>query len=537
MPEINRYFRQQTIPDTSGGVPVNPAAAALPYEAMEKAGKTIANVGEEGMRYAIVEQRAERALKALKLETDLKNDIDKTAESYAMRSDYSNFDKDIQTNITQLKAKHVDSINDPVLKRAAEATFTGQAYILQKTIRDKKRVLMTEEGQNRFDVNLGNALKEYVYATDPGEKEIIKKKIELEGYEMENSHILKLGSTAKVMQTFDQKADLLHAKELIQANPEVAFASLSERDDKGQYTRLINLSPENRISAIKEARSAVLSNYYENERKERDLQEATKSDLFNKLDNKAYSRQKLLAEVQAAEQKDPVTGMRRLSPETAHAMRRTILHGDEGGEGNSAEFIRLGNRIMGGQMKSTDEIVQSTGLKANEKKVLAGMFWQEGRRDDKAQTAEEKAKEMAFKQNKKFIIDTANKQIDGLFPGTSEGDKAMKNSLKANVLTASGNYNADNISDFGKYVDDTLKYAKEQTTGIFSASKKKVAEAILKVVQPTPGTTPKATAPTTQPKGTVISEQDARTKLTAQGVIGKDQDDWIAQYKAAGKVK
>ncbi len=537
MPEINRYFRQQTIPGESGGVNVNPQMAGLPYEATEKLGQTLANTGEAGMRYAIAEQRAERALKAVKLEQDMKNDVDATAESYAMRSDYQNFDKDIQGNIDALRKKHVDSIEDPVLKRAAEATFGKQSYELQKVIRDKKRVLMTEEATNRYGVKYNNALKEYAYATDPDEKEFIKNNVALEGYELEKSHLIKLGSTEKLMQTFNGKAANNYAQELIAQNPEVAFAALTERDAKGQYAKFTDLDPEDRIARQKEARSAVVTNHYETERKERDLQEATKSDLFNKLDNKAYSRQKLLAEVQAAEVKDPVTGMRKLSPETAHAMRRMILKGDGDDEGgNSAEFIRLGNRIVNGQMKNTDEIIQSTGLKSNEKKVLANMFWTQGRRDDKAQTAEEKVISDTFKNNRKFIIDSANKTIDSLFPVAGDkSNKAMNTSLKANILIASERYDADTINDFRQYTDDTIKYAQTEASKTFS-SKKKISDAILGAVKPELNV--KSNAPATQKTTTGgISEQDARAQLTAKGITGKAQDDWIAQYKAAGKVK
>jgi hypothetical protein len=536
MPEIPRYARQQTIPGESGGVPVNPAAASMSYAAAEKGGKAIAGLGEEVMRYAIVEQRADRALKAMKLETDLKNDVDATAESYAMRSDYDKFDNDVQTNIASLKQKHVDSIEDPVLKRAAEATFGKQSYELQKVIRDKKRVLMTEEATNRYGVKYNNALKEYAYATDPDEKEFIKNNVALEGYELEKSHLIKLGSTEKLMQTFNGKAANNYAQELIAQNPEVAFAALTERDAKGQYAKFTDLDPEDRIARQKEARSAVVTNHYETERKERDLQEDTKSDLFNKLDNKGYSRQKLLAEVQAAEQKDPVTGMRKLSPETAHAMRRTILKGDDDEGGNSDEFIRLGNRIVDGQMKNTDEIIQSTGLNSNEKKVLANMFWTQGRRDDKAQTAEEKAISLTFKNNRKFIIDSANKTIDALFPVAGDkSNKAMNTSLKANILIASERYDADTINDFRQYTDDTIKYAQTEASKTFS-SKKKISDAILGAVKPELNV--KSNAPATQKTTTGgISEQDARAQLTAKGITGKAQDDWIAQYKAAGKVK
>ncbi len=225
--EIPRYNRQVGMAEGSGGVDINPAMAGLPFAAEEKAGQVISKVGDELNRYAIVEQRAERALKAVKLEQDLKNDVDKTAESYAMRSDYDNFDKDVQTNIASLKQKHIDSIDDPVLKRAAETTFLNQSYLLQKTIRDKKRVLMGEEAQNRFDVNLTNSLKEYVYANE-AEKPLIKKKIELEGYEMENSHLLKLGSTVKVMQNFDLMAQKQEIDILVRTKPEEAALLLAD---------------------------------------------------------------------------------------------------------------------------------------------------------------------------------------------------------------------------------------------------------------------------------------------------------------------
>lgn len=535
--EINRYFRQQTIPGGSRGVMVNPQAAALPYEATEKLGQTLANTGEAGMRYAIAEQRAERALKAVKLEQDMKNDIDATAESYAMRSDYQNFDKDIQGNIEALRKKYVDSVDDEALKKAAEMAFSKHSYDLQKVIRDKKRVLMTEEAGSRFTIDYNNAIKEYNYTTNLDEKELIRNNIALKGYELENSHLLHMGTTEKAMQKFTANAAKIGMQDLIVQNAEVAFAALNERDAKGQYTKFLDLEPEDRIAGIKEARSAVLANYYERERQERDLQEATKSDLFNKLDNKAYSRTKLLAEVQAAEMKDPVTGMRRLSPETAHAMRRTILKGDGDDEGgNSAEFIRLGNRIVNGQMKNTDEIIQSTGLKSNEKKVLANMFWTQGRRDDKAQTAEEKVISDTFKNNRKFIIDSANKTIDSLFPVAGDkSNKAMNTSLKANILIASERYDADTINDFRQYTDDTIKYAQTEASKTFS-SKKKISDAILGAVKPELNV--KSNAPATQKTATGgISEQDARSQLTAKGITGKAQDDWIAQYKAAGKVK
>jgi hypothetical protein len=535
MPKIQAYQRTKTITGEGANVTMTGTAGI---------GKAVSTMGEMGTKAAdsvsdfmAAQKRAERAVLAQRYEQELKGGIDEALMSFDNDGNWQGYDEKSQNFVKGLKEKHLDTIEDPVLKKSAEVYFMGQTRNFERTIRRQKLQLMTKESQARFDVDYADSLKKYVYETDPQLKDLTKKEIELKGYELESRKLLKPGQTAKLMQTFDQKADLLHSKELIQANPEVAFASLTERDDKGQYTRLTNLSPEDRISAIKEARSAVVTNHYETERKERDLQEATKSDLFNKLDNKGYSRQKLLAEVQAAEVKDPVTGMRKLSPETAHAMRRTILKGDGDDEGgNSAEFIRLGNRIVGGQMKNTDEIIQSTGLKSNEKKVLANMFWTQDRRDDKAQTAEEKAISLTFKNNRKFIIDSANKTIDSLFPVAGDkSNKAMNTSLKANILIASERYDADTINDFRQYTDDTIKYAQTEASKTFSW-KKKIADAILGAVKPELNV--KGNAPATQKTATgTVSEQDARSQLTAKGITGKAQDDWIAQYKAAGKVK
>ncbi len=535
MPKIQAYQRKQSIPGEGANVPMNIGSAGV-------VGKAIEDFGDTGVKaIGIVAhaqksfEHAERAVLAQRFEQELKGGIDEALMSYENDGNWQGYDEKVKGHVKQLRETHVDTIQDPVLKKSAETYFMGQSRNFERTIRRQKLQLMTQESQARLETDINDALKHYVYETDPQLKDLTRREVELKGYELENRKLLKPGQTAKLMQDFDQKADLLHSKELIQANPEVAYASLTERDDKGQYTRLTNLSPEDRISAIKEARSAIVTNHYETERKERDLQETTKSDLFNKLDNKAYSRTKLLAEVQAAEVKDPVTGMRKLSPETARAMRRTILKGDDDEGGNSTEFIKLGNRIVNGEMKNTDEIIQSTGLISNEKKVLANMFWTQGRRDDKAQTAEEKAISLTFKNNRKFIIDSANKQIDAMFPTTSLGDKAMKNSLKSTVLTASGHYDADTINDFRQYVDDTLKYAKDQAS-TFGVSKKKVADAILGAVKPELNV--KGNAPAAQKAATgMVSEQDARSQLTAKGITGKAQDDWIAQYKAAGKVK
>lgn len=43
--------------------------------------------------------------------------------------------------------------------------------------------------------------------------------------------------------------------------------------------------------------------------------------------------------------------------------------------------------------------------------------------------------------------------------------------------------------------------------------------------------------PTAQPQGSMMSEEQARKALTAKGVTGKDQDYWINEYKANGKVR
>jgi hypothetical protein len=206
--EIPVYRRQNTIPAKTGGVMVSPEKVAEPYRAEAKIGETISNIGfkaaELNNQYMAAEKRAERTLEAQKLENALKNDFADAQLTIDQTGDYKQFETITNSKIAELKKKHIDSIQDPIVRRAGELVFSTLSGNLSRHAKVQKATLMTEESTNLWEVDYGRSVDAYARETDPTRKAVIKDTLRIKGLELEDAHMMKQGATELAMFKFEQ---------------------------------------------------------------------------------------------------------------------------------------------------------------------------------------------------------------------------------------------------------------------------------------------------------------------------------------------
>jgi len=206
--EIPVYRRQNTIPAKTGGVMVSPEKVAEPYRAEAKIGETISNIGfkaaELNNQYMAAEKRAERTLEAQKLENALKNDFADAQLTIDQTGDYKQFETITNSKIAELKKKHIDSIQDPIVRRAGELVFSTLSGNLIRYAKIQKVKSITEQSTNLWEVDYGRSVDAYARETDPTRKAVIKDTLRIKGLELEDAHTMKQGATERAMFKFEQ---------------------------------------------------------------------------------------------------------------------------------------------------------------------------------------------------------------------------------------------------------------------------------------------------------------------------------------------
>lgn len=206
--EIPIYRRRNTIPAKTGGVMISPEKVAEPYRAEAKIGETISNIGfkaaELNNQYMAAEKRAERTLEAQKLENALKNDFADAQLTIDQTGDYKQFETITNSKIAELKKKHIDSIQDPIVRRAGELVFSTLSGNLIRYAKIQKVKSITEESTNLWEVDYGRSVDAYARETDPTRKAVIKDTLRIKGLELEDARMMKQGATERAMFKFEQ---------------------------------------------------------------------------------------------------------------------------------------------------------------------------------------------------------------------------------------------------------------------------------------------------------------------------------------------
>lgn len=251
MPRIP-LFQANTVIRSPG---MSPAAAAAPYRALSRAGESIRQTGEEFGRVASLieekEKKAARAVKALKIETGLRNDIDSLAESFQMRTDYEAFEDDAGNQLKEIRAKYEADIGeDRELSLAFERVYAGQSSSLMRVVRDKKRQVITSEGIGQFEIQYNQALKDYAAEMSPEARELVRKQLQMKAYGLVNNSIMTLKQAETYIQNFDDEADAVRADQYIEADPAAALEALKS----GGFD---DLSPKVKQAKIEKAQTKI----------------------------------------------------------------------------------------------------------------------------------------------------------------------------------------------------------------------------------------------------------------------------------------
>jgi len=256
--EIPVYRRQQTIPGTTGGVPISPEKVKEPYLAEAQQGQAISKMGFETAnqiaQFQAAEKRAERVVEAQKLENTLKEAFLNSKTEIDTNGDYKQYEAYADNKINEIRAQHIDSIQDPIVKRAAESVFINQSGDLKRHAKVQKIKMLTDESTNLYEVDYARAVDAYARETDTDKKAVIKDTLMMKGFELEDARTLKPGFTERAMVKFENdtarlseaykkdaetelKKKQVEAKEAIKAQRETIGNEFVSKHVAGKLTR------------------------------------------------------------------------------------------------------------------------------------------------------------------------------------------------------------------------------------------------------------------------------------------------------------
>jgi hypothetical protein len=259
------------------GSPISPDAVSEPYRAMGQVGEQIQKNSQRALNILDIQAEKERiasdTLQSLVLENALRKETDTIAEEYQTRTDYENFDKDLQKRLADLKTNMAPRGASKELGLSFERAFNQQSFHLSAAIRAKKYTVMEEIGRVTFNDIYDQAVKDYSDETDPQVKKAIKSELEIKGNLLSDKYVLNKLWVNERLRAFDKVADKVGADmadvaadKLIMSDPAQAFISLQDKNF------LPALPPKTRQDKIEKSNAAFKVWSNEQEKKAREAQ-------------------------------------------------------------------------------------------------------------------------------------------------------------------------------------------------------------------------------------------------------------------------
>ena len=200
--------------------------------AIEKAGSQASAIAN---RYAYQIQTAERTVEAAKHENYLKDWISKQAEQFNGRTDYENFDKDIEKGITELN-EYIGKIPDSTVRKAVEAAAQGTFHSYRKIGLARKAQVLTDVGRAELDKNLNFDMQDWIRSSsevgisivnaetgetskDISERDVIRDQMRAKIAAAAKAGIIHAAEAEKMIQSVDAKLETAYAAELMNTNP------------------------------------------------------------------------------------------------------------------------------------------------------------------------------------------------------------------------------------------------------------------------------------------------------------------------------
>lgn len=219
--------------------PISPDMVAEPYRAMGEVGEQFQKSSQRALKIFEVQAERERiasdALEAVMIENTLRKETDNIAEKFQTRTDYQNFDTDLQKEIGDLRGRLAPRTASKELNLSFERAFNQHSFSLSHAIRAKKYTIMEELGRVAFEEIYDQTVKDYNDEIDPNRKEIIKSELEIKGNLLSDRYVLNKLWVKERLRAFDKVAEKIGvdtadvtADKLIMADPAQAFISLSD---------------------------------------------------------------------------------------------------------------------------------------------------------------------------------------------------------------------------------------------------------------------------------------------------------------------
>jgi len=206
MPRIPRIQADKVIRSPK----MSPGIAAAPYSALARAGAQIEQTGQYGMRVFDVIDEAERRVKASELESQMRSDLEDAAESFRMRTDFENFDKEADEFIKSIRTNYNEAIGDDhKLQEAVDRAYEWRSSEFMRTIQAKKAQVITNRGRGQLEKMVNQAMEDYAAEqTDEG-KIRIGEKIAATAKAFAESSIISFKEAESIIQSFEGNAESL----------------------------------------------------------------------------------------------------------------------------------------------------------------------------------------------------------------------------------------------------------------------------------------------------------------------------------------
>lgn len=232
------------------------------------------------------EKRAKDTLDAITLENTMRDKVGKTAEKYANRIDYENFDKDIQKDIQSLKEEIAPKNPDRNLQIAFENAFGHYSGSLQNAVRSRKFTVMSDLGKIEAEKVYNADVLDYATETDPEQKKIIKSNLETKMTEASKNFLLdpiwvkeKLLNFDGIAKQTENNLDDVAADKAIMNNP------IQARLDLEEHKNYPSLLPKQRQDKIEKANAAIKIFEHENKRAQEEAEKKAHDDDDRQIGN------------------------------------------------------------------------------------------------------------------------------------------------------------------------------------------------------------------------------------------------------------
>ncbi len=337
MPIVPRYDRQVGLPSSTGAVGIDPSKVADPYRRAARVGASIVESGADLYssfnKYQEHEEKARQTVEAMRLENSLKTDIDSFVGTLKDRTDYDKFDSDSEEFLRNTWDRYSKETTDPVVRMALEKSFLQSSFQAKQIVRTRKAQAITEVGKAQHAIIKDTALKEWA-AADPEERPFIAKQYEMKVRELAGNNVFSLGDAEKYIQEFGKEADEYHFRGFMDADP---LKAREAAKDPNQYQNTDPLTKA-KWANMAEERYSVKQNRVE--RQEREAREDAAVEISTLIQAKETPKEEILTLIDKYQQRDPTTGIRKMTAATANEFRNRLLK-DEDVKDDLPTYARL----------------------------------------------------------------------------------------------------------------------------------------------------------------------------------------------------